>query len=396
MEAHAGANKIVQFLGLSFDTTEIYSYALAVSLLIVAVFAPILSGIADYIGNKRIFMRALNYLGAIGVTSMAFFDPEYLGLGLFIIIISHIGYWGSLVFYNAYLPDIAEPKDHNRISSYGFSLGYVGSSILLVLCIALILMQDTGAEKVQMMALEFPLCAIWWVAFAYPAYKKLPVAKEARKKISSNVAKMGFLELKKVWNEFAGIPRLRKYLYSFFAFSMGVQTVMAVAQFFGLDEIDWVSDDQKTSGMLISILMIQLIAIPGAWGMAIIADRYGNKVSLGVALVIWCVLCGAVYFVHSPTEFYIIAGCVGLVMGGIQSVGRSTYSMYLPKTNDSASYFSFYDALEKIGMVLGLVLFGVIKGSYDTRISLMALSVFFMLGLILLVFVPKKSTVGTK
>jgi UMF1 family MFS transporter len=398
-----------EVFGMYFNGVEIYSYAIALSLLIVSFLSPILSGVADFSGSKKKFMRIFNYIGSLSCVGLFFWNSYPVEIGLFFCMTANIGFWGSLVFYNAYLPEIAEPKDHDIISAKGFSKGYLGGAILLVVCLVTIMVLKWDAEY------SFLLVGIWWVGFAQITYRRLPGESNGKANGVSNkeMLSKGFKELKIVWKEFSKIRRLKRYLISFFVFSMAVQTIMTMAQFFGTEAIDWaigmdfstlgdlvgdkyedakniMVDSRMRTGMIVSILAIQLIAIPGAMFFAYLSKKLGNINALIVVLSIWVCICVSAYILTSPLDFYILAGVVGFVMGGVQSLSRSTYSKFLPETEDHASYFSFYDVLEKIGMTIGIVSFGFLTGAFNIRYSIMALTVFFVIGLILLLFVPKQ------
>jgi UMF1 family MFS transporter len=374
---------MVSFFGIQFKNTELYSYVISFSFLIVSFISPILSGIADYSDSKKNFLKFFCYLGSISCASLYFFDIEHLELSMLSVLFASVGFWGSIVFYNAYLPEIAEPKDHDRISAKGYSLGYIGSSILLILNLILIMGFDMNAR------ISFLTVAVWWVGFSQITYARLPSRTFADKPQMDNKFTKGFKELKKVWGELKEMPVIKRYLLSFFVYSMGVQTVMIMATLFAAKEINWAEDGAKT-GLIVSVLIIQFIAIAGAYLFSWLSKKWGNIKALTLSLFIWIGICVGAYYIHEPIEFYIIAGIVGLVMGGIQSLSRSTYSKILPETKDHASFFSFYDVLEKIGIVIGTFSYGLIEGlTGSMRNSIFALVSFFILGLILLYFVPK-------
>lgn len=368
------------FLGRKFINTELYSYVISLSFLVVSVMSPVLSGIADYSGNKKRFLQFFCYLGSFSCASLFFFDTDYLWLGLISIFFASIGFWGSLVFYNAYLPEIAEPKDHDRISAKGFSLGYIGSAILLIFCLAMIMVFDVPAKY------SFILTGLWWAGFSQITYRRLPNNVYGRKPKQGRIIYKGFAELKKVWKELKKTRRLKRFLASYFVYSMGVQTVMLMAVMFGKKEIADMSDE----GLIICVLLIQFIAIPGAQLFSRLSGKIGNIKALAIALFIWIGICISAFFTYTAVEFYVLAGVVGFVMGGVQSLSRSTYSKFLPKTTDHASYFSFFDVLEKIGIVIGTFAWGYILGVTESmRNSIFMLSAFFIIGLVLIFFVPK-------
>jgi len=371
----------VQFFGAEFINTELYSYAFSFSFLIVALISPILSGIADYSAAKKKFLKFFCYLGGLSCMSMIFFSMDRFELSMLSVILASVGFWGSLVFYNAFLPEIAPPEEHDRVSAKGFAMGYVGSVVLLILNLIAIQAFDMNPKY------AFFTVGIWWIGFAQVTYYFLPEG-SIKKSHNGNILTKGYQELNKVWKEFMGIKRLNRYLTAYFVFSMGVQTVMLMAAVFGDREINWPEGDR--SGMLISILIIQLIASVGAYFFAWLSKKTHNLFVLRIIIFIWVFICMVAYFITEPVEFYSLAAGVGFVMGGVQSMARSTYSKMLPETKDHASYFSFFDVLEKIGIVLGTFLFGFIQGiTGSMRDSVVSVVVFFILGFILLQFVPR-------
>ncbi|MBA3704657.1 MAG: MFS transporter [Bacteroidetes bacterium] len=376
---------MVKLCGMDFKNTELYSYVVALSFIIVSLSAPILSGIADYSGSKKRFMQFFCYLGSLSCASLYFFSVNNLGFSLLSILFASVGFWGSLVFYNAYLPEIAEPKDHDKVSAKGFSMGYFGSAILLIINLVLIKAFGMPAKY------SFISVAVWWIGFAQITFARLPNASNTNPS-GGNILLKGFKELWKVWNELKHIKQLKRYLLAFFIYSMGVQTVMLMAVLFAKKEITGLSD----SNLIVSVLLIQFVGIAGSYLFSIISRKIGNIKALGLSLFIWITICIGTYaFVFTPNSFYVVACSVGLVMGGVQSLSRSTYSKLLPETEDHASYFSFYDVCEKIGIVIGMFSFGAIEGiTGGMRNSLLALIIFFIAGFIILLTIPKEKNVN--
>ena len=385
-----GIDKIDAF-GVSISHTALITYVTALGFLVVAFISPLLSGIADYKGNKKFFLRFFCYMGSFSCMALYFFSFEYLYVSLLFYALALIGFWGSLVFYNSYLPDLAHKEQQDAISAKGYSLGYIGSVVLLLINLAMILSADNKESALEMMRFSFVLVGVWWFGFSHYTYKYLPDFKNGNK-VTGDVIFNGFKEFKLVWNELQGQVKLKKYLVAFFVYSMAVQTVMLVASFFGENEIAWAEYGiDKTLGLIISILIIQLIAVVGAYLTSYVSEKIGNIKTLILINFIWVGICVFAYFVVSPYEFFITAGVVGLVMGGIQSLSRSTYAKFLPETKDTTSYFSFYDVSEKIGIVIGMGIFAsveVITGSM--RNAILFLVVFFLIGLVLLYKVPQK------
>ena len=347
------------------------------------ILSPILSGVADYSGSKKRFLQFFCYLGAIATATLYFFNPQHMELSMLSLFFASLGFWNSLVFYNAYLPEVAEPKDHDKLSAKGFALGYAGASILIIAC--LIAIQGFGMPAKY----AFVLTGVWWIGFSQITYRYLP-SSQSKNPVTRKILGNGFRELMKVGKFVRKTRRLSRFLISFFLFSMGVQTVMLIAVLFAKKEV-FVGPDANTAGLIIAVLLIQFIAIPGAFTFSWAAKKVGNIKTLGIALFIWSICCIYAYlFVYDEINFYILASIVGFVMGGTQSLSRSTYSKYLPETTDTASFFSFFDITEKIGIVLGMVIFGYVEASSgNMRTSVLALIVFFILGFIALFFIPK-------
>ena len=377
-------SNMVTFLGFQVKNTTLYDFAIAFAFLLVAAVAPVLSGIADYGGSKKRFMQFFCYLGAASCSLMYFFNSETLYLGIILAILACIGYAGSLVFYNAYLPEIAAPEDQDRVSAKGFAMGYVGSAVLLIVNLVMVMTQETGAEKLRMMQWSFVTVGIWWFAFAQITFYYLPKVNKGDikdKKSEGSYLLKGYKELQKVWKELKGNSQLIRFLPAFFIYSMGVQTVMLVANHFGSDEIH-----MEAGQLITTILIIQFVAMAGALLFSFVSRKKGNLFTLKAATLIWSLICLCTYFfVFTPTQFYVVAGFVGLVMGGIQSLSRSTYSKMLPETKDLTSYFSFYDVCEKLSIVFGMLTFGIINEISPTmRTPIVALISFFVLGFFLL------------
>tara|TARA_B110000285_G_C15139131_1_gene629416 strand:- start:1822 stop:3114 length:1293 start_codon:yes stop_codon:yes gene_type:complete len=386
--ADGSTSDLISFFGYILPSSAVYSYVVGASFLIVSILSPILGGLADYWGNKKFFLRLFCYIGAISCGSISFFDPAHIELSMISVFMASIGFWGSLVYYNAYLPEIADPIDHDKISARGFSLGYFGSSILLITILVLIMGFGMNARW------AFVLVMIWWIGFAQYTLDVLPHNSKPKEAGKISIWK-GLQEIKKVWDQIQDIEVIKRYLAAFFVYSMGVQTVLLMAVLFAAEEIDWGDDTKGKTGLIISVLIIQFIAILGAGVFSRLSKKIGNINVLKIAVFIWFFVCAWAYTITTPVDFYITAASVGFVMGGVQALSRSTYSKMLPETTDHASFFSFYDVLEKIGIFIGMFSFGwVVQVSGSMRNSIFALGAFFIVGFILLFFVPKHKLIN--
>ena len=381
----------LEIFGMRLKNTALISYVTAMAFVVIALWSPILSGIADYMGNKKRFMQFYCYLGAASCIGLYWFEIQNIYWGLLFYFLALVGAWSSLVFYNSYLPDIAFPEQQNRISARGFALGYIGSVLLLLLNLFMVLKPDVfgitgdaGEASLKAMRYSFISVGVWWFAFSHIAFYHLPRGNKD-KVYTKDIFFNGYRELKSVWKSLKSLHFLKRYLGAFFVFSMALQTVMLVAAYFGEQEISW-SAEEKTTGLIVSILLIQIIAIFGALMSSKLANRWGNIKTLILLNAIWVMLCVSAYFIYEPIEFYIVAGFVGLCMGGIQSVARSTYSQLIPETIDTTSYFSFYDVAEKVGIVIGMLMYATVdQFTGSMRNAILFFVVFFFVGGILLI-----------
>ena len=391
------------FFGFEMTSSVLYSYILSASFLVVSILSPILSGIADYSGKKKLFMKIFCYMGALSCCGLFFFDANNMEWSMLPFFLASIGFWGSLVFYNSFLPEIAARKDHDSVSARGFSMGYLGSMILLIICLVWHQVLEYDIQYC------FIFVGVWWIGFSQFTYRVLPsnVYNRAPEK---GIVWKGFHELKLVYNEFKTIKPLKRFISSFFFFNTGVQTVMLMATLYASREIFKIPEDvrnmltseeittkegEATGGLIIAILLIQILGAVGAFLISRLSKKIGNIPALTFVILFWVPLCVLAYFipVGGHVQFYFLASGVGLVMGGAQSLSRSTYAKLLPETKDHASYFSFYDVTEKIGIVLGTFFFGFMEFvTGDIRASILSVIFFFVVGLLLLFRVPRKAT----
>ena len=397
-----GENAVVRFLGTDWNNTVLYSYSLSVSFLIVAFISPVLSSIADYMGNKKRFMQFFCYLGSFSVMALYFFDGvETLWVGILFSILASVGFWGSLVFYNAYLPEVAHPNQQDAVSAKGFIHGYIGSVILLVFILTMIMFphwygfvdQPLGeGENAPNIVFQvaFVMVGLWWMIFAQYTLKHLPHNTFNRKPEKDYIFK-GFRELKKVFREIKKHSTIYIFLWSFFLISAGIQTIIVLAAMFGSEELGL-----PAMNLIITILLIQLVAIVGAMLFARISKKIGNIKTLKITIAIWVVVCFLAYLLpgESPNVdmyFYALGAVLGLVLGATQTLARSTYSKLIPEdTYDTATYFSFFDVTEKIAIVIGTLSFGLaLSLTKSMRVSILVLAIFFFLGFIVISFMKK-------
>ncbi len=377
----------ISFLGTHWNPTTLYDYTLALSFLIVAFCSPILSGIADYTGNKLKFLKGFCLLGSVSVMSLYFFDgASTLWVALLCTIFASIGFWGSIVFYNAYLPEVAFPEQQDKVSAKGFMYGYFGSVLLLVFSLILVQKPDWFGITDPTLAprITFVLVGLWWFGFAQITYRRLPNNVFNHKPDKDYIWK-GFLELKTVLRSLGQHSQLKYFLIAFFFLSVGVQTIILMAGIFGSEELGL-----PTLNLILTILLVQIVAILGAYLFSRLSDKIGNLASLKITLLIWGIVCFIAFVLDKKQPnvdyyFYAMGIVLGFVLGATQSLTRSTYSKLLPETHDHATYFSFYDVTEKIAIVLGMIVFGLLLAlTGSMQYSVLALAVFFLVAFLVL------------
>ncbi len=378
-------------LGIPFTNSSWFAYLITFSYLVIASLSPFLSGIADAGGRRKSFLRAFTTMGGLGCLSLFFFTGmETMWLGSLGFIVGLIGFAGGLVFYNSFLPVIATEDRFDRLSARGFAMGYIGSVILLLVNLAMVLkpnwfgLPDEGSLPVRV---AFVTVGVWWLVFAAISLSRLPDDVRLEGGGLAEMAGRGWRELRQVWAQMKEYPQAKRFLAAFFSYSAGVQTVIFLAAIFAKKELGFETDE-----LIKVVLILQIVAIAGAYLAARLSEWRGNKFALYVELVIWTIICVLAYFVVGKVQFYLIAGGVGLVMGGIQSLSRSTYAKVIPQgapgepaRTDTTSWFSFYDVLEKVAIVLGTFIFGFLDAlTGSMRLSVLILAVFFLLGMALL------------
>lgn len=390
-------DKVVHFLGIDWEHPDsLYTYAIAFSLLIVAFISPVLSGIADYTGSKKKFMKFFCLVGSLSVMSLFFFEGiDTLWVGILFTILASIGFWASLVFYNAYLPEVANPEQQDKASAKGFIYGYIGSIVLLIINLGMIMFPEVlGITTGMASRLSFILVGLWWLGFAQMTFKNLPNDIYNKQPDNDYIWK-GYKELKIVLKEVLNYPTLKRFLISFFLLSVGVQTIILMAAIFGSSELGL-----SSTSLIITILLVQIVAIFGAYVFSRFSEKHGNIVALKVALGIWTLVCFCAFMLDKSQEnvavyFYGLGSLLGFVQGAIQSLTRSTYSKLLPETEDNATYFSFYDVTEKIAIVIGMITFGILNSVTSSKQwSVLCLAIFFLAAFVVLSKMEKTKYVG--
>jgi UMF1 family MFS transporter len=377
-----GTDFNVSFFGAKIINTVLYSWAIAAAYLLVALMSPLFSSMADYTGRRKGFMRAFTLIGAVACGALYFFDKNHIELGVIAFTLGTIGYGGSIVFYNSFLPVIAEPEDQDRISARGYSMGYLGGVVLLLFNLLMIMkpgLFGIGTDSSLPARISFLSVCIWWVGFSQITFSRLPKYTFRQRIKRESVWTNGYKELRLVFNQIKKSYKLRMYLTGFFFLMMGLLTTMFMAATYGEKQVGL-----KEDVLIPTVLAIQLVGMLGAWMFARISEKLGNLRALMITIVAWILICIGAYFITNATGFLIAAFFIGIVMGGSQSLARSTYSKMLPAdTTDHTSFFSFYDVMEKLATVAGTFSFGAIEAlTGSMRFSVLAITIFFVISLV--------------
>lgn len=383
-----GGDDFVDFFGFEVINTVLSNYALATAYLLMVLALPFLSSYADAKGRKLQVMKMFTYIGSIACMGLFFFKLETLEIGIICFTLAAMGYIGGVAVNNSYLPIIATPDKQDEVSAKGFAYGYVGCVTIQVICFVFVLKPEWfGITDASFPArLSFLLVGIWWLGFSMIPFRALPNNTPSVIANGNSLFDRVISEFKSVWSQVRANEGIKKFLPAYFFNSVGVQTIMVVATMFGQKELEL---EQKS--LITIIILIQLVAIVGAFIMSKLARIWGNIVVLLLVTLLWASICISAYYLTNATQYYGLAVMVGLLMGGIQSLSRSTYSKMLPDNlEDTTAFFSFYDITEKLGIVVGLVCFGLIEQlTHNIRYSALSLSIFFILGFLLLLRVLK-------
>ncbi|MDI9356211.1 MAG: MFS transporter [Chitinophagaceae bacterium] len=378
--SHFFPTEMVPFFGIFINNTVLYSYSLSFSFFIITLLSPILSGISDSGNKRKFFLKSFALMGSGSCMMLYFFDGHNVEFGILFSSLACIGYAGSLVFYNSYLPEIVSADKIDATSARGYSLGYLGSTLLLLCNLVMILysglfgFSDSGMGS----RVSFISVGIWWIGFSFIAFYFLPDNGVGNTRWSFSLLRSGYSEIKKVYLSLQKQAGIRYFLIAFFFYNAGAQTTMYLASLFGSKEMGLSSDK-----LILIIIIIQIVAIVGAYFFALVSKKRGARYSLMFLIVCWILCCCSAYFVQDFLQFFLLAIGVGWVMGGIQSQSRASYSQLIPVGSlNNTSYFSFYDVVDKSSTIAGTFLYGLIDHlTGSMRMSAVALCFLFIVSI---------------
>ena len=383
-----GSGFVIDFFGINVINTVLYSWSIAFAYLFVALLSPLFSAIADYTGRRKAFMQLFTWIGALSCGCLYFFDKDHIEIGILAFTMGTIGYGGSIVFYNSFLPVIAKPEEQDKISARGYSMGYLGSVILLIFNLIIVLKSEWFgiSDPLLPAKISFVSVFLWWIGFSQWTFSRLPKYTFGHRDEGKLSVFKGYKELRTVFALVKKSKKLSLYLFGFFFLTMGLLTVMFMAATYGEKALGL-----KENILILTILIIQLVGMFGAWFFSRLSGFIGNIKAIIISISSWILICIGAYIITDAAGFITVAFFVGIVMGGTQSIARSTYSKMLPETNDHTSFFSFYDVMEKLATVGGLFSFGVIEAiTGNMRFSILAIIIFFIISLLFCIFIPTK------
>jgi len=391
--AEAVGTDTVSFLGIPVAPDSFLPYMISFSVGMQVLFLPILGAIADYSHRRKQMMRLFATIGAIATILMFFVTSSLWWLGGVLYVVANLTFGAAIVFYNAYLPDIATEDERDRVSSYGWAMGYLGGGILLALNLAFYLFsEDIGVPEVLAVRINLASAGIWWMGFSFITWRRLRSRQASRALPEGETyIKIGFKQLGKTIKEIKNFPETLKFLLAYFLYNDGIQTVIAVSSTFAAAPIIQGGLALETTTLTSVILMIQFMAFGGAllWGK--LADWMGAKRSVILSLIIWSGVVIYVYFglqgENVVTEFFILGAFIALVMGGSQAISRSIFAQMIPDGQE-AEYYSFYEISERGTSWIGPLVFGLANQLFGSlRPAILSLIFFFLMGLIILPFV---------
>lgn len=391
--AEAAGTPTASFFGIPVAPDSFLPYCISFSVGMQVLFLPILGAIADYSHLRKRMMQLFATIGAVSTILMFLVTGSLWWLGGLLFIAANLSFGAAIVFYNAYLPDIASEEERDRVSSFGWAMGYLGGGILLALNLAFfIFSEDIGVPSALAVRINLASAGIWWLGFSFLTWARLRPRHAVRTlPPGETYISIGFKQLKKTFSEIKRFPETLKFLLAYFLYNDGIQTVIAVAATFAAAPIIQGGLEIEQSTLTAVILMIQFVAFFGAlfWGK--LAGWIGAKQAIIVSLVIWA---GVVIYAYGGMtgdtrvlEFFILGGFIAIVLGGSQAISRSLFAQMIPKGKE-AEFFSFYEVSERGTSWIGPLIFGLANQWFGSlRIAILSLIFFFVMGLILLPFV---------
>jgi UMF1 family MFS transporter len=400
--AQAAGTTTASFFGIPVAPDSFLAYCISLSVGLQVLFLPILGAIADYSHLRKRMMQIFATLGAVATILMFFVAGDLWWLGGVLFIVANLAFGAAIVFYNAYLPDIASEDERDRVSSYGWAMGYLGGGILLALNLAFYQFSGSlGVPETLAVRINLASAGLWWLGFSFITWRRLRPRHAARAlPATETYVSVGFKQLGKTLKEVKNFPETLKFLLAYFLYNDGIQTVIAVASTFAAAPLLQGGLELPQSQLIQVILVIQIVAFGGAllWGR--LARMIGAKEAILVSLVIWA---GVVIYSYVGLkgegdalfkEFLILGMFIAVVLGGSQAISRSLFAQMIPRGKE-AEFFSFYEISERGTSWIGPLIFGLANQIFNNlRPAILSLTFFFVVGLLLLPRVNVKKAIA--
>ena len=389
----------VDIFGMNMSATALWGFMLGGAAFLVFLFAPVLGAIADFSSGKRRFLAGFAYMGSLFATMLYFCKSGDVGLTIALFMGTQVCFVAGNVFYDAFLPQIASEDKLDSVSAKGYAFGYVGGSLQFAIALGLVAMQKTPEDQAMAARIGMAMTGIWWAGWTLLTMKylkevkipyELPEAYRDRPKILAYLA-LGISRTVATAKRVGRFKHLTLFLVAYMIYNDGIHTVTSMATIYGTEELRL-----STTALMVTLLLVQVVAIGGALVFSRIANRIGAKHAVMCALVLWSGVVTYGYFIHTATEFFVLGIIVGVVLGGTQALSRSFYGAMIPE-QASAEFYGFYSVFSKFSSIWGPVTFGFIKQiTGSARLAIISLMIFFIVGLILLGFVDEEKAKADK
>ncbi len=398
--AKTSADGLAHFFGIPVAPDSFLPYAVSFSVGLQVLFLPVLGAVADYSHRRKELMQIFAFIGAIATIAFFFVTEPLWWLGGVLFVVANLSFGAAIVFYNSYLPDIASEEERDRVSSYGWALGYLGGGLLLFLNLMFYQFREAlGVSTGLAIRINLASAGVWWMGFSFITWARLRPRHAARQLPEGETyISVGFKQLWRTLKEIKRFPETLRYLLAYFLYNDGIQTVIAVAATFAAAPLVRGGLEIEQGTLTMIILMIQFVAFGGAlfWGK--LAGWVGAKRSIIISLVVWA---GVVTFAYGGLkgetrvlQFWILGAFIALVMGGSQAISRSLFAQMIPEGKE-AEFYSFYEVSERGTSWIGPLLFGLMNQWFGSlRPAILSLIFFFVAGLIILPFVNVEKAIA--
>jgi UMF1 family MFS transporter len=390
----------INLFGMNVSATTLWGYMLGTAAFLVFLFAPVLGAIADFSSGKKRFLMGFAYTGSLFATMLYFCESGNVGLTVLLFIGSQVCFVAANVFYDAFLPQITSEDKLDAVSARGYAFGYVGGSLQFAIALGLVAMHEAVGISITMAArIGMAMTGIWWAGWTLLTMKylkevktpyELPEAYRNQPKVLAYLA-LGIRRTISTAKRVGRFKHLTLFLIAYMIYNDGIHTVTSMATIYGTEELRL-----STTALMVTLLLVQVVAIGGALIFSRLASRIGAKRSVMFALVLWSGVVTYGYFIHTATEFFVLGIIVGIVLGGTQALSRSLYGSMIPE-GASAEFYGFYSVFSKFSSIWGPVTFGLIRQiTGSARLAIISLMIFFIVGLILLGFVDEEKAKADK